>query len=302
MQSFIRTAIVLLGFATALGAVRQADADWRQLQGGPLRSGDAANVELPRQMGLVASAALTDGIFASPVVSDGNVVVIDGSGVVAAFDAATLKELWRFETKGGDGNCNNVAAPAIIDNYVHVGTMAGYYYVLNLKDGKLVSETDCGEPIFSAPAANDDRVYFATLGAHVFAVTPKGKTVWTWDFVKEVIKFEGNRWSGADWLAHRKDRVTWKDHFVCSRDICLVGNTIVMPAGGRTIFLEVDGVRETVRLVGINAPERGECLADEATRWLRDRIAGQQVVEHAVAVEQGRGDPLGAVAELRERL
>ncbi len=250
MQSFIRTAIVLLGFATALGAVRQADADWRQLQGGPLRSGDAANVELPRQMGLVASAALTDGIFASPVVSDGNVVVIDGSGVVAAFDAATLKELWRFETKGGDGNCNNVAAPAIIDNYVHVGTMAGYYYVLNLKDGKLVSETDCGEPIFSAPAANDDRVYFATLGAHVFAVTPKGKTVWTWDFVKEVIKFEGNRWSGADWLAHRKDRVTWKDHFVCSRDICLVGNTIVMPAGGRTIFLEDDGDSPRLRKVG----------------------------------------------------
>ena len=56
-----------------------------------------------------------------------------------------------------------------------------------------------------------------------------------------VTRFDGNRWSGADWLAHRKDRVTWRDHFVCSRDICLVGKTVVMPAGGRTVFLEDTG-------------------------------------------------------------
>ena len=73
---------------------------------------------------------------------------------------------------------------------------------------------------------------------------------WTWDFVKEVVGFDGNRWSGADWLASRKDRVTWRDHFVCSRDICLVGKTVVVPAGGRTVFLEDAGDSPRLRVVG----------------------------------------------------
>jgi outer membrane protein assembly factor BamB len=51
--------------------------------------------------------------------------------------------------------------------------------------------------------------------------------------------------------------VTWRDHFVCSRDICLVpklelGNeTVVMPAGGRTVFLDDAGDRPKLRAVGI---------------------------------------------------
>ena len=67
---------------------------------------------------------------------------------------------------------------------------------------------------------------------------PDGKQVWNWDFVKEVIGFTGDRWLGADWVKFRGDRVNWKDHFVCSRDISLVGDTVVMPAGGRTVFVE----------------------------------------------------------------
>jgi micrococcal nuclease len=46
---------------------------------------------------------------------------------------------------------------------------------------------------------------------------------------------------------------------------------------GDTIDVRVDGATETVRIVGINTPEQGECLADEATRWLRDRISGRTV-------------------------
>ena len=84
----------------------------------------------------------------------------------------------------------------------------------------------------------------------MFAVEPNGKLAWTWDFVKEVIKFNGNRWSGADWLKHRKDRVTWRDHFVCSRDICLIGKTVVVPAGGRTVFVEDAGSAPKARAVG----------------------------------------------------
>ena len=68
---------------------------------------------------------------------------------------------------------------------------------------------------------------------HGHPVEPDGEVAWTWDFVKEVVGFDGDRWKGKDWLAFRGDRVTWRDHFVCSRDICLLGKTVVMPAGAK---------------------------------------------------------------------
>ncbi len=244
-----RVAILVLAVASAT-AIAGANDEWTQLQGDALRSGNAPEISISAEAGLIAAIPLTDGVYATPCVSDGKIFVIDGSGVVFAFDVKTHKQIWRFVTRGGSGNCNNVAAPAVTGKYLHVGTTAGYYYVLDRDSGEVVAEIDCREPIFSAPAVGKDRVYFATLGARVYAVEPNGEVAWTWDFVKEVVKFDGDRWSGADWLAHRKDRVTWRDHFVCSRDICLVGNTVVIPAGGRTVFLEDAGGESRLRAVG----------------------------------------------------
>ena len=224
--------------------------EWPQLKGDAQRSGNSTAV-LPEGLGLVGSFAATDALFSSPVVSAGQVFLVDGAGVVFAIDAETLQLQWRFATRGGLGNCNNVAAPAVTGNFVHVGTMAGYYYVLDRRDGRVVQEIDCGEPIFSAPVVGDQHVYFATLGAQLHAVEPHGKVVWKWDFVKEVVGFTGDRWKGEDWLAFRGDRVTWRDHFVCSREICLVDNTVVMPAGGRTVFVEDQGDAPRLRTVGV---------------------------------------------------
>jgi len=242
--------LVTLVCATSLIAVSGHAEEWAQLQGDALRSGNAAKVVLEKSIGLVAAIPLTDGIVAAPVISAGRVFVIDGSGVVFAIDVSTFDVAWQFKTRGGAGNCNNVAAPAVAGKFVHVGTTAGYYYVLDRDTGKLVKEIDCREPVFSAPAVGTDRVYFATLGAQVYAVKFDGEVAWTWDFVKEVIGFDGDRWRGEEWLAKRKDRVTWRDHFVCSRDICLVGKTVVMPAGGRTVFLDDAGDGPKLRAVG----------------------------------------------------
>jgi len=238
-----------LGCVIGVQATVVAD-DWPQLQGNAQHSGDASHVLLPTSLGLVAAIPLTDAVLAAPVVSAGKAIVVDASGVVFAIDTQTLKVVWKFATPGGAGNCNNVAAPAVIGKYVHVGTMAGHYYVLDRDSGAVVKEIDCAEPVFTSPVVGEDRVYFATLGARVYAVTPAGDLVWTWDFVKEVVGFNGDRWKGEEWLAFRGDRVTWRDHFVCSRDICLVGKTVVMPAGGRTVFLDDAGDSPKLRAIG----------------------------------------------------
>jgi outer membrane protein assembly factor BamB len=242
-----------LALALMLHATPAPAADsWPQLQGDALRSGNVPHAEIDmRQPGLIGAVPTTDGIYTSPAVADGTVYVVDGSGVVFAFDAATLQEKWKFATRGGVGNCNNVSSPAVVGKYLHLGTMAGYYYVLDRESGRVVRELDCREPIFTSPVGGADRVYFVTLGARAYAVEPDGTVAWTWDFVKEVIGFDGDRWSGEDWLKQRPDRVTWKDHFVCSRELCLVGKTLVIPAGGRTVFLDDAGGSAELRVVGI---------------------------------------------------
>ncbi len=83
----------------------------------------------------MAAIQLTDCVQAAPVVADGVVYVFDGSGVIHAIFSKTFEVKWRFSAKGGAGNCNNVAAPAVVGKYLHVGTTAGYYYVLDCENG-----------------------------------------------------------------------------------------------------------------------------------------------------------------------
>src|SRR5687768_12901514 len=98
MKPFTPLVLLFLSAAAARGD------DWAQLQGNALRSGNAPAATVKTPLGLVGAVPLTDGIYAAPVVADGKVIVVDGAGVVVALDAQTLKELWRFATKGGAGN------------------------------------------------------------------------------------------------------------------------------------------------------------------------------------------------------
>lgn len=256
--------LLFLLLATAVSAE-----DWPQFMFNSAHSGNAADRDLDvENLGLQGAVAMSDGIYTSPVVADGKVFVVDGSGLCACFEAATLKEVWKFQSKGGKQNVNNVSSPAIVGKYLHFGTTAGIYYVLDRATGAVVKEIDVHEPIFSTPVIGKDRVYFATLGAQVFAITNDGEVKWQWDFVKEVVGFDGNRWSGEQWAkfcearmlktlkpgakpTSSDGRVTWKYHFVCSRDICLIkGNVVVVPAGGRTLFIEDTGAAPKLKATG----------------------------------------------------
>ena len=227
-------AIVVVVSSIACEAIAE---DWLQFKFDERRSGDASDRSVRTPLGLVGTVALGDAILTAPAIVDGHIYAVDGSGAAYAIDAKTLDITWKFASRGEKANCNNVSSPAVVDGYLHFGTTAGSYYVLDRKTGKPVKEIRCSGPIFCSPVSAGGRVYFATLGARVYAVKPDGEVCWTWDFVKEVMEFTGNRWSGEEWLQFKDGRVTWRDHFCCSRNIGAYDDVVVIPAGGRTVFL-----------------------------------------------------------------
>ncbi|MGE3806472.1 MAG: PQQ-binding-like beta-propeller repeat protein [Gemmataceae bacterium] len=249
MATLLRT---LLGLVIVLAGNAAARAeDWPQFKFDTRHSGNVPARELTTPLGLVGAVPMSDALLASPIVVAGRIYVVDASGMAACIDAKTLEVIWQVPGKGGARNCNNVSAPAFAKDRIHFGTTGGTYYVLDAKNGNLLKEIATGDPIFSTPVVGENRVYFCTLGARCYAVDFDGNIAWTWDFVKEVLKFPGNRWSGAEWLAHKKGRVTWRDHFVCARDLALFQKTLVIPAGGRVVFLDDAGDRPDLKAVGV---------------------------------------------------
>ena len=240
--------LVVVGLPFAMMA--SAGESWPQFKYDCRHSGNAPDRRVAAPLGLAGAAPLSDAVFTAPVVANGRVYAVDGAGVAFCLDAATLRVVWRVATRGGKANCSNVSSPALARGRLHFGTMAGSYCVLDAASGAVVREIRCGEPIFSTPVVAGDRVYFATLGSRVYAVEPDGTVCWTWDYVRERLKFPGDRWSGEAWVKHKRGRVTWRDQFCCSRNLAAHGKTLVVPAGGETIWLADAGDRAEVRGVG----------------------------------------------------
>lgn len=222
---------------TMAGVLRAAE-DWPQFKFDSEHTGNAVTYELPSSLGLVGSIPLTDAVFASPAIVNDQIFVLDGSGVLFCVDANTLDVVWRFESSADPRNCNNVCSPAVIQGKVHFGTTLGDYFVLDASDGSVIRQHHFDDPIFSCPVLGENVVYLATLGSRVFSLSVDGDIRWQWDFVREVLQFHGDRWSGQDWLEHKRGRVTWEDQFLCSRNLAAHQGTLVVPAGGSIVWLK----------------------------------------------------------------
>ncbi len=271
-------------------------------------SGNAPNIHLTVPLQLQAAIPLTDAIFTSPVIAGGRIYALDGSGVLFCVDADTLEVLWKFVSDDSRFNCNNYSSPVFTHGCIHFGTMTGTYYVLDAQNGDVVQKLECGEPIFSCPVVGSDTVYFVTLGSQVYAISPHGEIRWKWDYVREVLKFDGDRWNGQEWLKHQHSRVTWREQFLCSRDFALHKNTLVIPAGGSIVWLQDTGTAP--KLLGGYAPNEspatlGLSLDQQGTvyrQWFRRdntghievlRIADRKVVASFVPGTQSdyQSDP-----------
>ena len=234
------TLVSVLHLGLASGLV--AGEDWIQLKNDPRRSGDAPDQAITLPLGLVGAVAMTDAVLTSPVVADGRIFVVDGSGNVFGINADSLEVEWRFAAGTDKANCNNISSPAYVDGFLHFGTMGGSYFVLDARTGKPHAVIRTGEPIFSAPVVANGRVYFATLGSKIHALEPDGAEVWQWDYVKERLGFSGDRWNGAAWARFKKGkRLGPTEQFHCSREIAAFGNTLVIPTGGTVTWLKDTG-------------------------------------------------------------
>ena len=124
-----------------LAMTATAAEDWLQFKYDCGHSGNVPDRSVTTPLGLAGAVPLTDAVLTAPVVADGCVYVVDASGVVFCIDASSLGVRWKRQTRDDPANCNNISSPAIAGHYLHVGTMAGSYYVLDKAGGEVVKDS-----------------------------------------------------------------------------------------------------------------------------------------------------------------
>ena len=199
----LRTFLVALGTLLASSAfAAKAPVEW-PVHGGtdleqrfsPLEQVNANNVG---KLGLSWSAEFDSsrGQEATPIVTGGVMYVSTAWSRVYAFDAATGRQLWRYDPKiegriGFDACCDVVTrGVAVADGRVFVAALDGRLIALDAKDGKpvwSVQTTDTAKPytITGAPRVMKDKVIIGNAGAeygvrgYVTAYsTTTGKQLW----------------------------------------------------------------------------------------------------------------------------
>ena len=85
-----------------------AGENWLQFKFDARHSGNVPERSVKTPLGLVGAVPLSDAILTAPVVADGRIYVVDGSGVAFCIDAGTLEVVWKTASPGGKVNCNNV--------------------------------------------------------------------------------------------------------------------------------------------------------------------------------------------------
>ncbi len=165
------------------GSGKLAGDDWITPGGDPGKSHYSTLADINREnvgeLGLAWAADLNTGrgLEATPVVIDGVMYTSGVLGKAYAFDAASGKELWRFEPQV-DMQANRTACcdmvnrgVAVARGKVYVVALDGIMYALDQKTGKVVWKTDTvadrarGDTSTGAPEVAGDVVVIGNSGA-----------------------------------------------------------------------------------------------------------------------------------------
>ena len=79
-RTMLSLSVVVCIFLAAGPLPALADEDWLQFKYDARHSGNARDRSVKTPLSLVGAVPLSDGIYTSPVIADGRVYVVDGSG------------------------------------------------------------------------------------------------------------------------------------------------------------------------------------------------------------------------------
>ena len=169
---------------TAPPAVDQPE--WPQSGGSPAHEG--GHLAMPGGYGRAWTASIGESsgyrrrITAQPVVAGGRVFTMDADGVVAAFEAASGRGLWRTATEPNDGRSTNVGGGvAVFGDTVFAATGRAEMLALDAGNGAIRWRAPLGAPARSAPTIASDRLYVGTLDNQVLGLAiADGKRLWSY--------------------------------------------------------------------------------------------------------------------------
>ncbi len=151
---------------------------------------------------------------ATPLVVDG-VMYTTQPGTVAALDARTGRQIWRFTRQQKIRNPYEInpfnRGAAVLGQRVFVGTLDAALVALDARTGQLLWETQVadsmsGYSVTSAPLAVKDKVLIGVSGGEFGARgfldaydAATGRRVWRWYSVPEPGTFGSDTWLGDSW-------------------------------------------------------------------------------------------------------
>ena len=161
-------------------------ADWPQPGATPAHEG--GHLALPGGFtrawtaGIGESTGYRRRITAQPVLSAGRIVTMDADGVVAAFEAATGRSLWRTATEPADDRSTNIGGGvAISGDTVYAATGRAEILALDAATGAVRWRAPLGAPARSAPTVAADRLFVGTLDNQMLGISlADGKRLWAY--------------------------------------------------------------------------------------------------------------------------
>ncbi|HHQ69355.1 MAG TPA: outer membrane protein assembly factor BamB [Halothiobacillaceae bacterium] len=95
------------------------------------------------------------------------IYLVDESSVLWAIDRRSGETLWRQP----DFMYRGLTAPALVGDYLLVGDYEGYVHLIERDTGLNLGRTGLGDRIVSPMAVADERVFAATRGGRLYAIT-----------------------------------------------------------------------------------------------------------------------------------
>jgi alcohol dehydrogenase (cytochrome c) len=219
----MRLTLILFTVSSALaqdaGATRN---DWQHYGGtqfawrySALDQVNADNVKTLTPIWMFQTGDYAENLQATPIVTGGVMYLITARARVFAVDAATGREIWRYqypEVPRNIGGFVGNRGVAVGDGKVFFGTKDNYMVALDQKSGRLVWKVNvddtkqCGCQITAAPLVVKDKVIVGGTGgdgAHRGYITAfntkNGRLAWRWYVIPGPGEKGHDTWNGDSW-------------------------------------------------------------------------------------------------------